>query len=409
MIVIGAGVTGAAIARSLAHGGAEVLVLDAAPGIGGGCSYANAALLAPGHVTPLVTPPALVDAARQLTRRPSAVRVSPDLSLGRWLPRLVASGVSQRVQRAGTALRGLAHHSAGLHAQLHQAGLSPTYARIGSVDVYLRQHGRQGPWSRDLLSGTELRGLEPSLGPVWGGSHHDDEASTESRSFIESMLAAAGADGARTAFGERAQQVLVERGRVVGVRTDGRVVRAPQVVISSGLGATALAADVGLRLPLRGGRGYVVDLARTGPDGHEHEGTPQLAVRLKEHRVVVTPLADRIRVAGYLEFGDERRPLDRRRSRRLVEVAARAVPSLRDRAVVDVWAGERPCLRDGLPAIGGTDAADGLSLAVGHGMWGLILAPATAELIAGRVLGTGAPIPAEFDPDRFRGRRAVPA
>ncbi|HWK25068.1 MAG TPA: FAD-dependent oxidoreductase, partial [Solirubrobacter sp.] len=43
---------------------------------------------------------------------------------------------------------------------------------------------------------------------------------------------------------------------------------------------------------------------------------------------------------------------------------------------------------DGLPIIGRAPALDNLTLATGHGMWGLQLAPLTARLAASIALGT---------------------
>ena len=130
-----------------------------------------------------------------------------------------------------------------------------------------------------------------------------------------------------------------------------------------------------------------------------------MPIRLKEHRVVITPLQDRVRVCGSIEFGDEGRPADLRRADALLEVAVRAVPALRGRPVIDRWAGDRPCSADGVPAIGSTAATRNLSVAVGHGMWGLVLAPVTAQLVATQVLGgpTGqGPEPHGWlHPDRF--------
>ncbi len=394
-VVIGAGVVGSATAHALARRGAHVVVLDAAPGIGGGCSYANAALLAPSHVAPLATPSALVDASRQLGRRPPAVWVYADATVVPWLARLTKAAGSNRVRRAASRLRDLATWSAALHAQLHEAGLSPTYAPIGSLDVYLRRPGRYASGRRRLLDAQALRRLEPALGNVRAGTHHPDEAVTESRSFVTAMLDAARGHGASVHFGRAVREIVTRDGAVAGVRTDDGVIETERVVVAAGLGAAPLAADLGVRLPLRGGRGYVVDLARW-------DDAPRCAVRLKEHRVVVTPLADRVRVAGYLEFGAEGRPIDHRRSRQLVAVATRALPGLEGRAVLDEWTGERPCLRDGLPAIGASRALGGVSFTVGHGMWGLILAPATGELVAGQLLASATThIPAEFHPDRF--------
>ena len=65
----------------------------------------------------------------------------------------------------------------------------------------------------------------------------------------------------------------------------------------------------------------------------------------------------------------------------------------------DHWAGLRPGSRDGLPLLGCT--RPGVVVATGHFRNGILLAPATAELVVQLVEGTGS-APAAFDPRRFR-------
>ncbi|WP_353951614.1 FAD-dependent oxidoreductase [Knoellia sp. S7-12] len=396
--VIGAGVVGASIARELARRGASVVVLDRASGVGGGCSYANAGILAPDHVSPLATPALLREAPIQMMRRPPAVRVRPTRGLAPWLGKLAASATPNRARVAQARLRQLANESTHLHRELGAQGLNPSLRKTGALDVYLRPP--RGPVA-GLLSPTELHELEPGLAPVAGGLHRTEEWVVESRSYVRAMLDDAVAHRAEVFFGTTVQQQVLSGERVAAVDTTAGRIRVGHVVLASGVEAGILADQVGLRLPLRGGRGYVVDVA--APDG-----TLGKPVRLKEHRVVVTPLEDRIRVAGSIEFGDEARTADLRRADALLEVAARAVPGLRGAPVLDRWAGERPCTPDGVPVIGATHTVQNLSVATGHGMWGLILAPVTARLIAGQAIDHRVDPDLDWlSPDRFARRRTV--
>ncbi|MFC7490789.1 MULTISPECIES: NAD(P)/FAD-dependent oxidoreductase [unclassified Knoellia] len=396
--VIGAGVIGASTARELARRGASVVVLDRASGVGGGCSYANAGILAPDHVSPLATPALLREAPLQMVRRPPAVRVRPASGLAPWLGELAASATPTRARVAQARLRQLANESTHLHRELGAHSLNPTLRKTGAIDVYLRRpRGRVA----GLLSPTEVRDLEPGLAPVAGGLHHTEEWVVESRSYVRAMLDDAMAHGAEVLFGAQVQHQLLSGGRVAALDTTLGRIRVGHVVLASGVDSGVLADQVGVRLPLRGGRGYVVDVA--APDGALAQ-----PVRLKEHRVVITPLPDRVRVAGSIEFGDEARFADLRRADALFEVATRAVPGLRGAPVLDRWAGERPCTPDGVPVIGPTHAVPNLSVATGHGMWGLILAPVTARLIAGQAIDhRDDPGLAWLSPDRFARRGAV--
>ncbi|MFD2025075.1 NAD(P)/FAD-dependent oxidoreductase [Promicromonospora aerolata] len=395
-VVIGAGVVGATITQQLARRGVRVALIDSAPGIGGGCSYANAAIVAPHHVTPLATPALLREAPVQMLRRPPAVRMQADPSLVPWAGSLVASAAPRRAHLAGERLSKLAAESTRLHCGLADEGLSPTLRKTGAIDVYLRPPRRR---HAELLSFERLQAIEPSLAPVAAGAHDTEEWTLESRSFVKAMLDDASSRGADVFFGTSAQRLLTEHGRVVGVAAEGMTLLADHVVLAAGLGSATLAAQVGVNLPLRGGRGYVIDVA-----AGDH--APTLPVRIKEHRVVVTPLADRVRVCGAIEFGDERRPMDPGRAEALKTVAARVLPGLEGAAVIDRWAGERPCTPDGVPVIGRSTKVGNLSVATGHGMWGMVLAPVTARMITEAVVDGAEPADdAWLGPDRYDGRR----
>ncbi|MGF0313828.1 NAD(P)/FAD-dependent oxidoreductase [Rhodococcus sp. IEGM1428] len=395
ILVIGAGVVGASIARELAVRGETVTIIDEASGIGGGCSYANASLLAPSHVGPLATMSLLREAPLQMVRRPPAVRISPSLDLLPWLGKLTSSAFPRKVD-IEHYLKQLATESAQLHCDLAAEGLNPTLKKTGAVDVYMRRHRRTAAGS---LPAGSLRAIEPGLGPAAiGGVHHTEEWVVESRSYVKAMLDDAAKHGATVMHSTKAVRLNKQDNTIVSVETDAGTIEVDRVVLAAGVTAGQLSHQVGLRLPLRGGRGYVIDVAAP-------RDLLSMPVRLKENRVVVTPLDDRIRVCGSIEFGDEGRRVDLRRADALLELAVQAVPGLAGRPVIDRWAGERPCSADGVPAIGTSTVVANLSVAVGHGMWGLILAPVTARIIANQISAEQVENETAnlhlLDPDRF--------
>ncbi|MGH2845481.1 MAG: NAD(P)/FAD-dependent oxidoreductase [Thermoleophilaceae bacterium] len=86
----------------------------------------------------------------------------------------------------------------------------------------------------------------------------------------------------------------------------------------------------------------------------------------------------------------------------LLREAARLVPALRDLAIDAAWAGLRPWLPGGLPAIGPTAVAKGLWIATGHEGAGVAHGPITGRLIAQAICGEAPELDlAPFDPDRF--------
>jgi len=73
-----------------------------------------------------------------------------------------------------------------------------------------------------------------------------------------------------------------------------------------------------------------------------------------------------------------------------------------DAAVRSEWCGLRPCLPDGLPAVGPLSPYEGLFIATGHAMMGLTLGPVTGKLITECILdgSPGIDITA-LSPERF--------
>jgi D-hydroxyproline dehydrogenase subunit beta len=86
----------------------------------------------------------------------------------------------------------------------------------------------------------------------------------------------------------------------------------------------------------------------------------------------------------------------------LLENAARIAPGVHELAVDAQWAGLRPWLPGGLPAIGPTGAAEGLWLATGHEGAGVAHGPITGRLVAQALCGEPTALElAPFSPDRF--------
>ncbi len=70
----------------------------------------------------------------------------------------------------------------------------------------------------------------------------------------------------------------------------------------------------------------------------------------------------------------------------LLAMATSVVPALAGGDLRGHWAGLRPMAADGLPLLGPHPQVEGLFVATGHHRNGILLAPATAQLVAQSVL-----------------------
>jgi glycine/D-amino acid oxidase-like deaminating enzyme len=98
---------------------------------------------------------------------------------------------------------------------------------------------------------------------------------------------------------------------------------------------------------------------------------------------------------------------------RLRAMTATFAPALAGAEVVAAQACYRPVTRDGLPLIGRVPGVDGAYVATGHGVWGMLNAPATGEALAELITeGRARTVDlAPFDPARLPpvGLAAAPA
>jgi D-amino-acid dehydrogenase len=161
---------------------------------------------------------------------------------------------------------------------------------------------------------------------------------------------------------------------------DGNRLTADVVVLATGALLPRLATRWGLKIGVQAGRGYSFTV-----DG---DCLPAGPLYFPEQRVVCTPYQGALRIAGTMEFLDPDEPLN---SARLESVARAVRPLLRGidwRSRRDEWVGSRPITPDGLPVVGRL-ASDRIYAAGGHGMWGMVLGPATGKLLAEHIV-TGA-------------------
>src|SRR5215218_10116524 len=134
--VIGGGAVGVCSALELARQGASVVLLERGPELAWGCSAGNAGIVGPSHVLPLASPAAVRDGLRWMTRPDSPFYVRPSYAAVPWLVRFTANATPGRVRRSRSVLRGLAIHSAALHASFARAGLDTGHQRAGLLNVY---------------------------------------------------------------------------------------------------------------------------------------------------------------------------------------------------------------------------------------------------------------------------------
>lgn len=399
---------GLATAWFLQERGVQVTVLDRT-GVAAGASWGNAGWLTPGITTPLPEPAVLRYGLRAVLSPSSPVYVPPraDPRLLKFLAGFARHSTAAKWKIAMRAFIPMNRRAFEAFDDLTAGGVAAVTNEAKSfiaayrteaersvlLDELAHIHAAGQGIEFDVLTGAEAREVEPSLSDAIGAAIRlHDQRYLNPGQYVEALADAVRARGATLVTGADVVRVQDEAAGVRVVTADGADERYDAVVLATGTWLGELARRFGVRTVVQAGRGYSFSV----PIEH----VPTGPVYFPAQRVACTPLGDRLRVAGMMEFRSADAPLDRRRISAIAEAARPLLRNADLDARVDEWVGSRPCTPDGLPLIGRTRSPR-VHAAGGHGMWGITLGPLTGKLLAEQI--TTGRQPAElrpFDPLR---------
>jgi glycine oxidase len=245
----------------------------------------------------------------------------------------------------------------------------------------------------NILTANELTHLLPALHP----GHHRflllDEHSLDPRELAAALLAAVGT----TTIDLRPNTPVLSvqsHPSSIEVHTPAGVLPAAQFVDCTGAWATATSS---LGVAPKKGQMLAVSLPRSLPL-HLVVRTPEIYIvprtaNSTEHRAIIGAT---IEDAG---FDKTINPAD---IAKLHALATNLLPQLASAPILEAWAGLRPASPDGLPLLGPLRTQPHHHIATGHFRNGILLAPATAHLIAQAITGEPTSLDlSPFSPARF--------
>lgn len=357
VVVIGAGIVGAACAHELAQRGLRVIVVDDASGGATGAGM--------GHLV------AMDDNAAELALSHYSIELWRALS--------------------GDMPDGCAYRNCGtlwLAADAHEMDLAR------AKQATLAAHGVAG----ELLDADALARLEPMLRPGLGGA-----LKIPGDGILYAPVAA-------NWLLQRGPGIVLRRDRAVDVEgarvtlASGDVLRAQRVVVANGVAARTLLPQ----LPLRPKKGHLLITDRY-PGRVAHQ-LVELGYAASAHASDGTSVAFNVqpRPTGQLLIGSSRQ-FDTEDPRieppvlaRMLRRAAAYLPDLAELNAIRAWTGFRAASPDGLPLLGEHPARPGVWLAVGHEGLGVTTAPGSARLLAAQMAGERPAIDIEpYLPGRF--------
>lgn len=268
-----------------------------------------------------------------------------------------------------------------LAAELQRnSGIDPEWQRSGllmmntRLDAGIRRWQAGFPCHIEQLAPGQIRQLEPGLAPVTAsGLLLPEVAQVRNPRLCRALVASLRAQGAAIHEHTRVEGMRMAGNAIAGIRTGKGDLTADRVVVAAGAWSAGLLGDLLPGLPVSPVRGQMIQYAAS-PGLLQH-------IVLADDRYLI-PRRDGLVLAGStLEDTGFDKQTTREARESLADFARQILPALEDCELVNHWAGLRPGKADGIPIIGEHPKIKGLYLNTGHFRNGVVLAPASAQLL----------------------------
>lgn len=343
-IIIGGGLIGMLTARALHRRGYEVTVTERGP-FGREASWAGGGILSP------LYPWRYADAVNRL------------------------------------AMVGQALYPELAHELIQATDIDPEWRRCGLLVLDAADAEPATSWARRwqvelrMLCVEELARCEPQLAVQHAPSlAMPAVAQIRNPRFIKAIQAYLRQNGVRMLADDEVVSVETRDNRVIGVKTaGGGFYESDNVVIANGAWSGKLLRQTRIDLHIRPIRGQMI-LLQAEPGVVRHivlSGGHYLIPRADGQIVVGSTIED----VGFDAVTTDQALAE------LQTFAAALVPALAHAPVTAHWAGLRPGCGQGIPYIGSHPEIQGLYVNAGHYRNGIVMAPASAELLADLMTG----------------------
>jgi D-amino-acid dehydrogenase len=380
LIIVGAGITGAACAYTASALGAEVTLIDAERP--GRATVAGAGIICPW--TAAVDDPAWYDFARTAAREyPALIAALADQGEAdvsyRQVGALLLVGTPDQPDQAQPD-----------QAQPDQA--QPDQAGAARQRLAARSAGAPEMGEVSLLDGAQAQELFPPLRPDAIAVHIAGAARVDGRQLTAALVRAAVRQGATIRTGTAT--LSCRAGRVTGVSVDGDLVEADAVVAAAGAWTAGFVEPAGVTVPVVPQRGQIVHI---GLDDADTSRWPVILPSTTGHYLLAFD-GSRVVAGATREAGSG---YDVRVTPGgLAEVLANALsvaPGLSQGTLLETRVGLRPVGPDIRPLLGPVRGVDGLVVATGLGATGLTMGPLAGAVAARAALD----LPPEVDLSPF--------
>ncbi|PCI05302.1 MAG: hypothetical protein COB78_01445 [Hyphomicrobiales bacterium] len=238
-------------------------------------------------------------------------------------------------------------------------------------------------WQCELLSGEELRKLEPSLSEeIVCAAHLPQVSWVDGRKLCKALVTAIKSLGGEVIENTSVKRVIVKNNMAIGVETPTGEIYADKLVVAAGY-QTDLICDLPQDLPKSYGQKGII-LTLEAPDK-----TQFLRHLVKRPDGILCPRNDgRILVGVTRQDDNLSTDAEPDQVEKLLQSGVRTMPQLAGFPLVEAIVGFRPFVRETKNSIiGESSIAQNLYYSLGHGSDGYLRAPYYSTKLADQILG----------------------
>lgn len=393
VVVIGAGINGAASAIWLRRAGFDVTLIDkGAPGMG--ASYGNGCILARCSVVPVTTPGLLAKAPKYLfdpnfplfIRWPHLPKMLP------WLRKYLSHANVGDTRRISRGLATILGDSVEQHQALTEGTPAAKWVQTSDysfaypdraafeADSFAWELREEAGFVPELVEGDELKEREPILGDAVKllAVTADHGFILNPGRYVHDLVTVLEEMGGTFVQAEVKDFDLTD-GQITAIDTTQGRFDCDCAVLAAGAWSKSLAGKLGLNVPMEPERGYHIVYKQPTE-------TVQNPMMLTAGKFVATSMDQGLRCAGVVEFGG----FSEKRSASPLKLLRKKVkdvfPEMQAESEEE-WLGFRPAPSDSLPLVGEIGAT-GVYTAFGHHHVGLTGGAKTGRLVANLIAGT---------------------
>ncbi len=391
IIIIGGGVIGLNSAYYLQKLGFDVTVIDR-DDITNGCSFGNMGYFSPSHFIPLASPGIIAEGFKYMFKSSSPFYIKPRLnfSLMQWAYHFFKSSNAATVKKNAPHLNNILQLSRHLINDIkNDIGDTFSMEEKGCLmlcreqktldhEFHLADEAEKYGLKTDKLNQAQAQALEPDVAlNISGAVLFKDDCHIHPGRFMLSLKNYLEKKGVKFQLHTSVTSFEKKGNKITSVITNNGKFACEEIVLACGSWLPVVAKMAGIKLLLQPGKGY----SHTYDSVEKNIRYPAI---LLEGRCAVTPWANTLRIGGTMEISGINNKVLPKRMQGIYNSVKQFYPGLQIEppAADKIWHGLRPVTPDGLPYIGRVKDLQNVTIAGGHAMIGISLAPATGKIIS---------------------------